>query len=65
MDDKNGLTLKQHVMCLALSALVSGTCFYLDLKYENLPHHILSAGAASHSQATLITSAKFYIPPVN
>ena len=63
MNNKNGLTLKQHIIYLTSSILVSVSCFYLDIKYDNLPHHLLST--AAKSQTMNVSSANIIWPPVN
>ena len=38
MNEDTKYTIKQHVTFFILSLLVSGTCFFLDVKFDNLPH---------------------------
>ena len=39
MSENNSFTLKQHLTYFVLALLVSGTCFFLDVQFDNLPHN--------------------------
>jgi len=54
MNDTVTFTFKQHITFFMVAVFVAGTCFLLDMNFDNLPH---VAKKATHAQLMAQISA--------